>query len=365
MPEFILGLRLSELFYHEAVRPILDTRLPGLAYSAALIGSGSEVLGFDTAMSSDHHWGPRVLLFLNEQDYEHYRQPIHEALANELPFTFRDYPTHFTVPNPDDHGVQLLQETTSRPINHRVQVMTLKQFFKNNFDIDFGQPMEAVDWLTIPSQRLRAFTAGAVYHDGISLETIRQQFEYYPHDIWLYMLAAGWTRIGQEEHFVGRTGYVGDDLGSQVIAARLVRDLMRLCFLMEKQYAPYPKWFGTAFAQLDCAERLTPILRWVMLAESWREREQSISQAYEAVAEMHNALGITEPLPAKVSNFWGRPFKVIHGEQFANAIKAQIQDKAVGNIPVDIGSIDQFSDSTDLIEHIELRARLKALYRVE
>ena len=134
---------------------------------------------------------------------------------------------------------------------------------------------------------------------------------------------------------------------------------------MEKQYAPYPKWFGTAFAQLDCAERLTPILRWVMLAESWREREQSIAQAYEAVAEMHNALGITEPLPAKVSNFWGRPFKVIHGEQFASAIKTQIQDEAVKRIPVDIGSIDQFSDSTDLIEHTELRGRLKALYRVE
>lgn len=364
MPEFIPGLQLSGLFYHDAVRPILEAHFPELVYSAALIGSGSEVLGFDTPMSSDHHWGPRVMLFFNEQDYERYSQPAHEALANELPFTFRDYPTHFSVPNPDDHGVQLLQETISRPINHRVEIMTLQQFFKGAFDLQFGQPLEAADWLTIPSQRLRAFTAGAVYHDGIGLEAIRQQFQYYPHDVWLYMLAAGWTRIGQEEHFVGRTGYVGDDLGSQVIAARLVRDLMRLCFLMEKQYAPYPKWFGTAFAQLTCAKRLTPIFRWVMLAESWREREQSMSQAYEAVAEMHNALGITTPLPEKVSNFWGRPFKVIHGEQFAEAIKARIQNEAVKRIPVDIGSIDQFSDSTDLIEHTELRGRLKGLYGV-
>ncbi|MBI1276706.1 MAG: DUF4037 domain-containing protein [Anaerolineaceae bacterium] len=363
MPEFIPGLRLSDLFYHEAVQPILEAHFPGFAHSAALIGSGSEVLGFDTAMSSDHHWGPRVSLFVSDRDYEHYYQHIYEALANELPFTFRGYPTHFTEPNPDDHGVQLLEETTTRPINHRVEITTLKQFFKNAFDLEFGQPLDPADWLTIPSQRLRAFTAGAVYHDGIGLEAVRQQFKYYPHDVWLYMLAAGWTRIGQEEHFVGRTGYVGDDLGSQVIAARLVRDLMRLCFLMEKQYAPYPKWFGSAFAQLGCAERLTPILRWVMLAESWREREQSMSQAYEFVAEMHNRLGITEPLPAKVSNFWGRPFKVIHGEQFADAIKAVIRDETVKQIPVDIGSIDQFSDSTDLIEHTELRVRIKSLYR--
>ena len=344
MPEFVPGLQLSQAFYHEAVRPVLNKYFPGLAHSAALIGSGSEVLGFDTPMSSDHHWGPRVLLFLHEQEYTQYYQPIHEALANELPFTFRGYSTHFTSPNPDDNGVQLLQETSSRPINHRVQMMTLKQFFKDAFDFEFSQPMEIADWLTIPSQRLREFTAGAVYHDGIGVEAIRQQFQYYPQDVWLYLLAAGWTRIGQEEHFVGRTGFVGDDLGSQVIAARLIRDLMRLCFLMEKQYAPYPKWFGTAFSKLTCAAQLTPIFRGVMRAESWREREQSLSQAYEAVAAMHNASGITEPLPVKVSNFWGRPFKVIHAEQFADAIKAQIQDEAVKRIPTDIGSIDQFSD---------------------
>ena len=123
MPEFIPGLQLSDLFYHEAVQPTLDAHFPGLGYSAALIGNGSEVLGFDTAMSSDHHWGPRVLIFLNEPEYERYSQTIHETLANELPFTFRDFPTHFTIPNPDDNGVQLLQETTSRPINHRVQII--------------------------------------------------------------------------------------------------------------------------------------------------------------------------------------------------------------------------------------------------
>lgn len=365
MPEFIPGLQLSELFYHEAVKPILDTHFRGLAYSAALIGSGSEVLGFDTLMSSDHHWGPRVMLFLKEQDYAAYSQPIHEILANELPFTFRGYPTHFTPPNPDDNGVQLLEETTSRPINHRVEIMTVEQFFKDSFDLPFGEQVEAADWLTIPSQKLRAFTAGAVYHDGIGLEAVRQQFQYYPQDVWLYMMAAGWTRIAQEEPFVGRTGSVEDELGSQVIAARLVRDLMRLCFLMEKQYAPYPKWFGTAFAQLACAQHLKPMLRGVMLAETWQEREQHLAQAYEFVAEMHNALGITEPLPAKVSNFWGRPFKVIHGERFASAIKAQIQDETVKRIPADIGSIDQFSDSTDLVEHTELRTRLKGLYRME
>lgn len=46
MSEFIPGLTLCGDFYREAVRPILDDAFPGLPHSAALIGSGSEVLGF-------------------------------------------------------------------------------------------------------------------------------------------------------------------------------------------------------------------------------------------------------------------------------------------------------------------------------
>ena len=55
MTAFIPGLELSRLFYQEAVRPILDAVFPGLPHSAALLGRGSEVLGFDDAMSTDHN----------------------------------------------------------------------------------------------------------------------------------------------------------------------------------------------------------------------------------------------------------------------------------------------------------------------
>lgn len=362
MPEFIPGLKLGEYFYHEAVKPVIEREFPGLKYSAALIGSGSEILGFDTAMSSDHHWGPRAMLFLSDDDFSLYHDVLHDAFARSLPYTFRGYSTHFAPPDMNDNGVRRLLMVDSGPVNHRVEMMTLRRFFSDYLDYDPTADLDVTDWLTFPQQKLRAVTAGAVYHDDLGLLDIRARLAYYPHDVWLYLLAAGWTRIGQEEPFVGRTGYVGDDLGSQVIAARLVRDLMRLCFLVERQYAPYSKWFGTAFANLSCAEKLTPTLRWAMLAQNWRERELYLSEAYETLAEMHNALDITDPLPSSVSPFHGRPFKVIHGDQFAAAIKAQIQDEAVKRIPTDIGSIDQFSDSTDLLENVKLRRRLKALY---
>jgi hypothetical protein len=363
MNEFIPGLELGEAFYWEAVRPALDSSFPGLPHAAALIGSGSEILGFDTPMSSDHHWGPRAMLFLNDADYEQYADAIRETLRHQLPYTFYGYATSFTPPNPDDNGTQLMQPVDQGPVNHRVEVMTLRSFLWDYLAYDPDEPLTVEDWLTFPQQRLRTVVGGAVYHDDIGLNAMRDQFFYYPHDVWLYLLACGWVRIGQEEPFVGRAGTVGDELGSHIIASRLARDVMMLGFLMERQYAPYSKWFGTAFSRLACAEHLTPHLWAALQSEDWPTREGHLARAYETLAEMHNALDITPPVTAKVSSFWGRPFQVIHGEAIADVIRAQIQDETVRRIPTNAGSVDQFSDSTDILSDIRARHVLKQLYR--
>ncbi|HVF57686.1 MAG TPA: DUF4037 domain-containing protein [Pyrinomonadaceae bacterium] len=364
MSDFIHGVELCRLFFQEAVEPVLEAEFPGLRYAAALLGSGSEVLGFDDEMSSDHGWGPRCDLFLDEADYADRRGAIDEALRRKLPHSFRGYPTSFTSPDPNDNGTQHLQFVESGPVNHKVEMMTVRSFFEDYLGFDIRERIEAADWLTFPEQKLRTITSGAVFRDDIGLQSIRVRFAYYPEDVWLYLLAAGWARVGQEEHLMGRAGSVGDEIGSALIGSRLVRDVMRLCFLMERQYAPYPKWFGTAFARLACAEKLSPSLRGAQTAADWRERERHLAVAYEHIASMHNALGITGPLPARVRDFFGRPFKVIALRGFSEAIVARIRDEAVKRIAGRrlIGSLDQFSDSTDLVSHTVWRAALRRLY---
>ena len=209
MSDFIPGLRLSAEFYREAVAPILAAEFPDVPYSAALIGSGSEVLGFDTEMSSDHHWGPRVMLFLREADHARYHEALRRLLSEQLPRTFRGYPTNFTPPNPEDSGTQLLQAAETGPINHRVDILTVRGFWLDYLGFDLDREIEPIDWLTFPEQKLRSLIAGAVFHDEIGLQAVRDRFAYYPHDVWLYLLAAGWARIGQEEHLMGRAGICG------------------------------------------------------------------------------------------------------------------------------------------------------------
>jgi hypothetical protein len=58
---FTPGLELGNVLYETSVKPILAHHFAGPPYSAALIGRGSEVLGFDTPQSMDHNWGPRTI----------------------------------------------------------------------------------------------------------------------------------------------------------------------------------------------------------------------------------------------------------------------------------------------------------------
>jgi hypothetical protein len=364
---FLPGAKLCERFYWNCVRPILDNSFRGLPHAAALIDSGSEVLGFDDAMSTDHHWGPRVLLFLHPDDQARYALALHEALARQLPYEFDGYPTSFTPPDPDDNGTQLLESSTYGPVSHRVTCQTPADFIFQHLNFDLDQPIEPIDWLTFSEQRLLTLTTGPVYHDGIGLAAVRGRFTYYPHDVWLYLLAAGWTRIGQEEHLMGRAGLAGDEIGSAIIGARLVRDIMRLSFLMERQYAPYAKWLGSAFQRLAAAPALSPSLEGALGAPTWQQRGKHLARAYEALAARHNGLGLTEPLPAKVAPFFGRPFQVIGNHGFASALLRQIRDpqaQALARLPV-IGSLDLFSDNTDFVSNPFWRGRLRRLYSDE
>lgn len=362
MAKFIPGIKLSDLYFQNAVKPILAKGFPDLKYSAALIGWGSEVLGYDTAVSCDHHWGPRMILFLSEKDFPKLKNKIDKALSDDLPYEFMGYSTNFSKPEPN--GVRLPVRTTAGPVDHMVVITTIRAFFKARLGFDPYKKPGVTDWLTFPQQRLLVLVSGAVYHDGSGeLEKVRKKFEYYPKDVWLYMLAAGWTRISQEEAFVGRAGDVGDELGSQLIAARIAREIMKLSFLMERQYIPYSKWFGTAFNKLKIAKSLTPILRDILSSKTWKSRERSLIKAYAVIARQHNSLKITAPLPAKASSYYGRPYTVIFADRFADAISKEIGDAAVKRIGPKIGSIDQFTDSTDIAEDPDLCRKLGIVYR--
>ncbi|MDE3091919.1 MAG: DUF4037 domain-containing protein, partial [Chloroflexota bacterium] len=293
------------------------------------------------------------------------KDAIDQCLRRDLPHTFRGIPVGFDEPNINDGGTQRLQQTETGLVNHMIGIGTVAKFLQGSLGIDSNPPLTLTDWLTFPEHALLELTGGKIFYDGLNeLESLRAKFAYYPRDVWLYRMAAQWQRISQEVAFVGRAGDVGDDLGSRIIAARLVRDVMRLGFLIERQYAPYSKWFGTAFARLQCASHLTPILQGALNANDWHDREARLCDAYVIIAEMHNALGITVYIEPTVTSFFNRPYHVIIAGNFAQALCAAIADEQLKML-APIGGVEQFSGSTDLIDNARLTRRAHTFYQME
>ena len=344
MPPFVHGVALAREYWFEVVAPILDTRLGRSDRAAALVGDGSDVLGFDTEQSTDHGWGPRVVVLLRDDVDREVVRSVAQAVSGAVPQTFRGYPTSFAARD-------------GEPVRNQVSITTVRELVDASLGFDPRSTMTVRAWLQTPTQRLRSLTAGAVFEDGPGdLTQVRRNLRWYPPEVWIYLLGCQWRRLAQEEPFVGRCGQVDDDLGSAIVAARLIRDLMRLCFLLEREYAPYSKWLGTAFAHLACAPQLVPVLRGALHASNWHEREQHLTVAFEAVAAHFNRLGVTEPVDPHVGRFYNRPFRVLNSDRFAEACLAETPLRGLGFL----GSIDQFVDSTDVLSYPNRVTRLAA-----
>jgi hypothetical protein len=343
-PAFVPGRQLAGEFFATVVRPLLADQFPRAGYAAALLGPGSDVAGFDSPRSTDHDWGPRLQVLLPDRDAGS-SAAVTAMLASRLPETFRGYPVAFP----------LTGDATSR---HRVDVAGLGAWLVRLLGFDPRSGVTLLDWLATPAQRLAEFAGGAVFHDGPGeLTGARARLAWYPRDVWLYVLACQWQRIGQEEAFPGRCAEAGDELGSAVVTARLARDLMRLCLLMHRRYPPYGKWLGTACGRLPGAGELTAALAGAVTAAGWEAREQRLCAAYEAAAALHNRLGFTAPLETGVRRFHDRPYLVIDAGRFAAALRAAVTDPRLRLLPL-TGAVDQFTDSTDAAGDLNLTRSL-------
>lgn len=340
---FLPALELNAAFYTKVVEPLVRPH----PHASALLGWGSDVLGYDTERSTDHGWGPRLQVFVAAGDVD----AVRAAVDSGVPQTFLGWPVRYGMDGVEDQ--------------HWVDVSSLGVWLKRHLGIDPRAGMSFEDWLSVPQQLILGVVRGAVYADPTGeLKRVRETLTWYPHDVWLWLLASQWTRISQEEAFVGRTAEVGDELGSRLIAGRLVRELMRLSFLQNKQYWPYSKWFGTAFALLPGAAELIPILEAITAATDFATREDALVRAYEILAQRHNTLRLTAEVDPSVRQFFTRPFRVLFGDRFAAACKDAIEDPWLRELP-SVGSVDQFVDSTDVLSASDRPQRLRGLFSTD
>ena len=274
---------------------------------------------------------------------------IGELLQRDLPDSYRGWPVRFAT-------------TWDADVTHRVEVATVGRFAASRLGVNPVHGLSVLDWLTMTGQGMLEVTAGPVFADQTSeLGPVRALLRWYPPDIDRYVLAAGWQRISQDMPLLGRTGQLGDELGSRLLSASLARDLMRQAFLLDRRWHPYGKWFGAMFAALPSAPPLAGLITTLACAEHWRQREDALAAAIETMLSLQRARGMRTPARGVIS-FFDRPYRGVDSAMHESLL-AEITDPEVARLPPGVGCVEQWADNTDVLAEPSRRAALTAAYR--
>lgn len=260
------SLELNKAYYWDCISGLLISGCPHVAagHAAALIGRGSEVLGYDDELSTRYGWGPRLVLFLTEEDYQEWCPRVIAVLQEGVPTTFLGHPTRYTQDGPP-------QPTTDRRAPLGITVTTCGCFG----EVFLGIPATKVaapalpskEWLLISEEGLLRLTAGEVYYDNTGdLTALRARFAYFPDDVWRYRLAYQWTALSWDIDLIGICARRGDILSARVAVARSVERIIGLIFLLNRTYRPgYLKWLHRTFTALPwLAADLMPAMEQAM-----------------------------------------------------------------------------------------------------
>ena len=306
------------------------------------------MLGLDDEMSRDHDWGCRLTLLVDEDDRDQVPR-ISRMLEERLPERFGEFPVRFPV-------------TWDSSVSHKVEVATVVDFVASRLGVDPTGGLSVLDWLSMTGQSVLEVTAGPVFTDRThTLAAVRTLLAWYPADVELYVLAAGWQRLCQLLPMVGRSAEAGDELGSRLLSAGLAGDLLWLAFMLSRRWAPYAKWRGTAFRSLPVAARLGPLLDAASAAPGWRERETALATACEVLLGIQREQGRPAPESAVIP-FFDRPYRTVD-QAVPEGLLSCITDPDVARLPPMVGSIEQWVDCTDVLASPGRRAAVQTTYR--
>ena len=358
--QFIKGLELCEGFFLDVAKPILDNQFSGLKYSAGLIGYGSDVLGYDDEVSTDHMWGPRFYLFLGEKDISK-KQEIMDVFGKSFPYEYKGHSVNFSEPNHNDNGVRQPQRITDGLVSPFILIHTLNDYLSEYIGTADLDNLAGLDWLSFSEHRLLALTSGKIFIDGLSIQKSLDKLCFYPNDVRLYLIASNWSLIAEEQAYVRRCFDVGDVLGSIMVCGRIADRLMRLSFLYCKRYAPYSKWFGKAFAQLPIDENIKRAISSSVEAADVDERENHIVTAQKLMVDLHNKSNITEFVYVKIESYYERKIKVIFADKISNAVMEKLSGTAFERYPL-IGTLSGVPNFTNIFDDPSCRPNIKMLY---
>lgn len=279
------GLELSERFYLEYGAPMIRERFPELEdlIAVGLVGCGSECLGYDDEISTDHDFEPGFCMFIpDSEDFDERTEFALEREYARLPKEFCGFSRSLIDPvGGSRHGVVRISDFLSARIGSPDGRLRLR------------------DWVSLSDQSLSEITNGRLFRDTLGLFTaIRERLAYFPEDARLKRLAGHLLLMGQSGQYnYGRSVVRGESAAAQLAVTEYVKSALAVIFLLNRRYLPYYKWSFRALRELPILSELHDPLEYLISSgnspEEVSKKTAIVERVCGAVASELRAQGLT------------------------------------------------------------------------
>jgi len=305
------GLEIAEKYYLEFGAEMMRSQFPELEEIVAigLMGSGSECYGYDDETSKDHDFEPGFILFL----------PPEEVLDRKT--AFRLERAYSKLPD------SFLGLTRNKDVSYdtgRHGVIRTAEFFASKVGDPDGE-LSLEKWMSISEHYLLEATNGKVFRDDVGTVTdIRRKLAYFPEDVRLKKLAGALMLAEQASNYnYERQLSRGDTAAAQLAIYEYVKNVLSVCFLLEKKYRPYYKWVFRALNELPTFAVL-------------REDLESLISMGNGVAEAVEKRSKIRTINARIGEEIRRQglsdYDGLHLDSFAYCVNGKVKDPSVRNL---------------------------------
>ncbi len=218
------GLELARELYETVFRRVLAEEFPEYEKRIAvgLAGPGSECFGFDDEISRDHDFGPRLCLWIPDEDVW--------SVGGRLQARYRQLTDGLADISPQAED--------------RSGVIAVSAFYRR-FTGCPGAPEEPLQWLRISDPYLATAVNGEVFRDELGEFTAVREtlLRGYPADVRRKKLAARLYAMGQAGQYNLPRSIAREDTVAVFLALNeFIRASLYAAYILNGRYAPFYKW---------------------------------------------------------------------------------------------------------------------------
>ncbi len=240
----VTGLELCRLYYEAYGKPMIASKFRAYesVIAVGLVGKGSDCFGYDDAISRDHDYGPRFVMWVTKKVYEQIGEELQEAY-DQLPRSFMGVDRLETFHGRDRCGVMIIEDFYKGLLGYNLVGMLAH----NQENLTGGkESMDTIkSWLAVHDYALAAAVNGEVFRDDEGIFTMYRDMlkEYYPKAVWYRKIAQTCALFSQSGQYnLPRMRTRGQLVAAELAKAECAKQAMKLYYLLNRTYAPHDKW---------------------------------------------------------------------------------------------------------------------------